>query len=298
VSQQHRGSLVRLATRGSPLALSQTEAIAEALRSCHPGLETEVVVVSTTGDQRAAEPLRVLGGQGIFVKEVQQAVLEGFAEVAVHSAKDLPSATPPGLEIACVPKRADPADALVGRALAGLGPGATVATGSPRRQALLRSLRPDLNLVELRGNMARRFAAVGSDGIDAVVTAMAALDRLGRLELVAERLEPEIFTPQVGQGALAVEAMAGSEAATLLGALDDPSSHRCLTAERSFLLGIGAGCLVPAGAWCTEEEGVLTLRSVMAGADGTLKRSELHGTDAALLGQSAAHALGGGHSSS
>ena len=288
---------VRLATRSSPLALHQSEVVARALESAHPGLRTELIEVSTTGDRRSEEPLSTLGGQGIFVKEVQQAVLDGRADVAVHSAKDLPSTSPEGLEIACVPRREDPADALVGRSLAGLGPGATVATGSPRRRALLASLRPDLAFVELRGNMERRIAAAGFDGIDAVVVAVAALSRLGNVEAMAERLEPEIFTPQVGQGALAVEAVAGGEAAELLRAFDDPSSHRCLEAERAFLVGVGAGCLVPAGAWCTEEEAVLTLRSFMARSDGSIQRSELQGTDPALLGHGAAHALGGGHPS-
>ena len=289
--------LVRLATRSSPLAMHQSQIVARALETAHPGLRTELVEVSTTGDRRSEEPLSVLGGQGIFVKEVQQAVLDGRADVAVHSAKDLPSTSPEGLEIACVPGREDPADALVGRSLAGLGPGATIATGSPRRRALLASLRPDLNFVELRGNMARRIEAAGLDGVDAVVVAVAALSRLGALSQVAERLEPEIFTPQVGQGALAVEACVGGEPAALLEAIDDPSSHRCLEAERAFLVGIGAGCLVPAGAWCTEEAGVLTLRSFMARSEEVIQRSELQGIDPGLLGHGAAHALGGAHPS-
>jgi hydroxymethylbilane synthase len=285
--------LVRLATRGSPLALSQARSVADGLERSHPGLATELVIVETAGDRRTEEPLSVLGGQGIFAKEVQLAVLDGSADVAVHSAKDLPSATPDELVIACVPTRADPADALVGRTLAGLGPGATVATGSPRRRALLSSLRPDLNVVELRGNMARRLATAGTGGVDAVIVAVAALERLGQLELVAERLEPEIFTPQVGQGALAVEARRGDPAEGLMVAIDDPVAHRCLAAERAFLVGIGAGCTVPAGAWCTEAGGTLTLRAVMADDDGRLRRSEQRGDDPSSIGRAAAHALSG-----
>ena len=162
---------LRLATRGSPLALAQAERVAGALRGAHPGLEVEVVQIETTGDQRTDEPLRTLGGQGIFVKEIQRALLDGAADLAVHSAKDLPALTPEELVLCAIPERLDPADVLVGRSLAGLGPGATIATGSPRRQHLLSELRPDLNFVELRGNMAARLAKPGTDGIDAVVAA-------------------------------------------------------------------------------------------------------------------------------
>jgi hydroxymethylbilane synthase len=266
--------------------------VAAELEGVHAGLEVELVVVETSGDRELDAPLSELGGQGIFVKEVQRALLDVNADLAVHSAKDLPSTTPEGLELVAVPPRADSADALVGRSLAGLGPGATVATGSPRRRSLLRSLRPDLNLVELRGNMATRLAAAGSGGVDAVVAAVAALDRLGQRELVAERLEPEIFTPQVGQGALAIEARADdTRTLELLAAIDDASSHRCLDAERAFLVGIGAGCTVPAGAWCTEDEGVLRLRAVFERPDGSMARFEQLGTAPGALGRAAATEL-------
>jgi hydroxymethylbilane synthase len=266
--------------------------VAADLEGSHAGLEVELVVVETSGDRNLDSPLSELGGQGIFVKEVQRAVLELEADLAVHSAKDLPSATPAGLALVAVPLRADAADALVGRSLAGLGPGATVATGSPRRRSLLRSLRPDLNLVELRGNMATRLAAAGREGVDAVVAAVAALDRLGQGALVAERLEPEVFTPQVGQGALGIEARSDdARVLELLAAVDDAGSHRCLDAERAFLVGIGAGCTVPAGAWCTEEGGALRLRAVFERPDGTLARSEQLGVDPGVLGRAAATEL-------
>ena len=164
--------VLRLATRRSPLALVQAQFVQERLRQC--GVESELVPIVTLGDRDHEAPLEAIGGRGVFAVEVQRAVLDGAADVAVHSAKDLPSTTPAGLDLVCVPERRDAADVLVGRSLAGLGPGATVATGSPRRRALLLERRPDLRIVGLRGNMATRLALPGRDGVDAVVAAMAA----------------------------------------------------------------------------------------------------------------------------
>ena len=282
---------LRLATRGSPLALAQARSVAARLEQEQPGLRTELVIVETAGDRDRRAPLSEIGGQGIFAKEVQQALLEDRADVAVHSAKDLPSTSPPGLELRAVPERVDPADALVGRSLAGLGPGATVATGSPRRRALLLDLRPDLNVVELRGNMATRFAQAGQGSIDAVVAAVAALERLGARALLAERLDPLRFTPQVGQGAIALETRLDDELGQLVGLIDDPAAHRCLEAERAFLVAIGAGCSVPAGAWCSDEDGELVLRAFMADDEGRLRRSEHRGQSAESLGRAAAEVL-------
>lgn len=285
--------MVRLATRGSPLALAQATLVADLLRSAHEEIDCELVVVETGGDRDQTRPLSVLGGRGIFVKEVQAAVLDGRADLAVHSAKDLPSISPDGLCLCCVPERRDPADGLVGRSLAGLGPGATVATGSPRRRALLLDLRPDLHLVELRGNMERRIAQAGADGVDAVVVAMAALERLGRSEVVVERLDPEVFTPQVAQGAIGLEARSGDAATrALLDVIDDRPARQCVEGERAFLVGIGAGCTVPAGAWCTQADGEFTLRAVMALEEGRPERIRLVGADPVSLGDHAAQVLG------
>lgn len=284
---------LRLATRGSPLALAQAELVAGLLARHHEGLMVEIVIVETTGDKVTEVPLSVLGGQGVFAKEVQTAVLEGAADVAVHSAKDLPSTSPEGLVLCAIPERQDPADVLVGRSLAGLGPGATVATGSPRRKALLESLRPDLEFVELRGNMATRLSTPGTRGVDAVVAAAAALHRLGRSAEIAERLDPEIFIPQVGQGAIGLEVHVDGEARALLAAINDTDAATCVAAERAFLVAIGAGCTVPAGAWCTAEGPSLTLRAVMANDEGPgLRRIRLTGTDPNTLGHEAAVALG------
>ena len=291
-------STLRLATRRSPLALTQATEVARRLNDA--GIATEIVEVVTTGDVRTDVPLAIIAGQGVFAAEVQLAVLEGRADVAVHSAKDLPSVTPAGLVIASVPERRDPADVLVGRALAGLGPGATIATGSPRRRAILAERRPDLNFVELRGNMAARLDAASQPGIDAVIAAAAALDRLGWNDRIAERLDPEWFTPQVGQGALALESRLDDVSTReLLATINDEQAALRLTCERAFLAELGAGCSIPAAAYATLDGSHITLRGVMADAEGyRVVRHSAQGTDAQALGRDVARfvrdELGGG----
>jgi len=291
-------STLRLATRRSPLALTQATEVARRLNDA--GISTEIVEVVTTGDVRTDVPLATIAGQGVFAAEVQLAVLEGRADVAVHSAKDLPSITPAGLVIASVPERRDPADVLVGRALAGLGPGATIATGSPRRRAILAERRPDLNFVELRGNMAARLDAASQPGIDAVIAAAAALDRLGWNDRIAERLDPEWFTPQVGQGALALESRLDDVSTReLLATINDEQAALRLTCERAFLAELGAGCSIPAAAYATLDGSLITLRGVMADAEGyRVVRHSAQGTDAEALGRDVARfvrdELGGG----
>ncbi len=291
-------STLRLATRRSPLALTQATEVARRLNDA--GIATEIVEVVTTGDVRTDVPLATIAGQGVFAAEVQLAVLEGRADVAVHSAKDLPSVTPAGLVIASVPERRDPADVLVGRALAGLGPGATIATGSPRRRAILAERRPDLNFVELRGNMAARLDAASQPGIDAVIAAAAALDRLGWNDRIAERLDPEWFTPQVGQGALALESRLDDVSTReLLATINDEQAALRLTCERAFLAELGAGCSIPAAAYATLDGSHITLRGVMADAEGyRVVRHSAQGTDAQALGRDVARfvrdELGGG----
>ena len=279
---------LRLATRRSPLALIQARSIQERLAA--KGVVSELIEVDTKGDQHRDTPLSQMGGQGVFALEVQNAVMRGEADVAVHSAKDLPSQTMSGLFLACVPERLDAADVLVGRSLAGLGPGATVATGSPRRRALLLAHRPDLNIVELRGNIARRLDQIGQGGVDAIVSAVAALTRLGHSEKIAERLDPQWFTPQVGQGALALETRSDDEATIeLLHTIDDEQVHQCLLAERAFLRELGAGCTIPAGAWAQADGNGWTLRAVMLSTDGsTTLRTAQSGTNPEELGRLAA----------
>ncbi|MFZ1063629.1 MAG: hydroxymethylbilane synthase [Acidimicrobiales bacterium] len=282
---------VRLATRRSPLALLQARTVQGYLRQ--RGVDAQLVEIDTSGDQRLDVPLSVLGGEGVFAVEIQRALLRGDADVAVHSAKDLPSQSPDGLMLASVPERLDASDALVGRSLEGLGPGATVATGSPRRRALLLERRPDLRVVELRGNMATRLAAAGSNGVDAVVAATAALERLGALDAVAQRLDPGWFVPQVGQGALALEArMDDLETLLVLESINDHDAFACVAAERAFLRELGLGCSIPAGANATITSGVLTLRGVMIGVDGSRSvRSSLEGSSPETLGSQLARTL-------
>ena len=254
---------LRAATRGSPLARWQTEHVASLL-----GADVELVVVETTGDRRADVPIWELGGQGVFVKEVQAAVLAGHADFAVHSAKDLPSVEPPGLVIAAVPERGDPRDALVGGRLDDLSVGATVATGSVRRRAQLAAYRPDLTFAGLRGNIDTRLAKARDHA--AVVMAAAALHRLGRDDVITDVLDPETMLPQVAQGALAVECRA-DDAATMerLAGVEHAPSRAAVDAERAFLAELGGGCDLPVGALAIAEgAGRLTLTGLMASFDG------------------------------
>ena len=235
---------LRLATRGSPQARTQAEAVAAALGAA--GVDAELVFVETTGDRRQDVPLHTIGGQGVFVKEVQQAVLDGRADAAVHSAKDLPSTPHPALYLGAFTARRDAADALVGRALGDLADGATVATGSVRRRAQLAAARPDLRFAELRGNIARRLGLVPDGG--SIVMAVAALQVLDLTDRIAERLDPTEFVPAVGQGCVALEARVG-DVATIeaLAAIDDAATRHAVEVERSFLAELGSGCSLPVG---------------------------------------------------
>jgi hydroxymethylbilane synthase len=284
-------SVVRLATRRSPLARRQAAYVLERLAAI--GVTGELVEVHTHGDLQRDVPLAALGGRGAFALEVQRAVTRGDADVAVHSAKDLPSVTLEGLVLAGVPERRDAADVLVGRSLAGLGPGATVATGSPRRRGLLLERRPDLRVVELRGNMARRLAAPGRDGVDAVVAAAAALERLDETARVSERLDPAWFVPQVGQGALALEVREDDETTrAIVARLTDAAAFDAVCAERAFLRELGTGCAIPAGAYATWRDGALSLSAVMVGYDGSASVRATHtGDDPEILGRALAREL-------
>jgi hydroxymethylbilane synthase len=264
---------LRIATRGSAQARTQAEVVAAQLRAAHPGLGVELVFVETTGDRRTDVPLHVIGGQGVFVKEVQQAVLDGRADLAVHSAKDLPSTLTDGLVIGAVTERRDPRDALVGCKLNDLAEGATVATGSVRRRAQLAVLRSDLAFVELRGNIHTRLGKVPEGG--AIVMAAAALEVLGILDEVAaarpvELMAVDVMVPQVGQGAVAVEcAERASATRDLLAAIEHGPSRQAVECERAFLAELGSGCSLPVGAHAVVVgEGELCLRTFLAGGTG------------------------------
>ncbi len=238
---------LRLATRSSAQATAQAQAVATALEAAHPGLQVTLVFVDTLGDQRADVPLHTMGGQGVFVKEVQHAVLRGDADLAAHSAKDLPSMPADGLTIGAFCARRDPRDALIGARLADLAPGATVATGSVRRRAQLAAVRPDLHFVELRGNIHTRLSKVPAGG--AIVMAVAALQILEMTDRIAEPLDLDEFIPSPGQGCVAVECRTDDlAAARLLGAVDHSATRHAVELERAFLARLGTGCSLPVAA--------------------------------------------------
>lgn len=239
--------MIRIATRGSDQARTQARSVADQLEGA--GHDCELVIITTHGDrtQDANVPLHTIGGQGVFVKEVQLAVLDGRADIAVHSAKDLPTSPTEGLVIGAFTKRRSPADALVGRPLVDLPSGAIVATGAVRRRAQLHRARPDLEFVELRGNIAGRLEKVPDGG--SIVMAVAALEILQMTDLIAEVLDPAEFVPAVGQGCVAVEC--GERNDRLLDALsniDHDRTRHDVTVERAFLAELGSGCSLPIGA--------------------------------------------------
>jgi hydroxymethylbilane synthase len=278
---------LRVATRGSALARWQAERVVAVL-----GVEAEYVIVSTKGDERRDVPIHAMGGTGVFVKEVEQAVLDGRADVAVHSAKDLPSETGPGLVLAALPERADPRDALVGRPLDEIPTGGRVGTGSVRRRAQLAALRPDFGFGELRGNIPTRLEK--SADFDAVVLAAAALDRLGLADRIAERLDPSVVLPQVAQGALAVECRSDDdETRALLAGIDDDAVRLAVTAERAYLTALGGGCNLPCGALAeTGDSGAVRLEALLASLDGRITlRVQVDGDDPGAVGAEAARRL-------
>lgn len=239
---------IRIATRSSLQARTQATLIGDSLIARRPGLDVELVLVDTMGDRRTDVPLHTIGGQGVFVKEVQSAVLDGRADIAVHSAKDLPSAITTGLTIGAFAARRDPRDVLVGRSLSDLPVGATVATGSVRRRSQLEALRPDLTFVELRGNIPTRLEKIPPGG--AIVMAAAALEILQWTERVSEFLDVDTMVPAVGQGCVAVECRIDDPVTRdVLSLVDDAATRASIERERAFLGELGSGCSLPVGAY-------------------------------------------------
>ena len=247
-----RDAPLRLATRGSRQALAQAGAVATAIQA-EAGVPVELVIVETTGDVRQDVPLHVIGGQGVFVKEVQRAVLDGRADLAVHSAKDLPSQTADGLALVAFTRRRSATDAMIGATLDSLAEGATVASGSVRRRAQLAAARPDLEFVELRGNIDTRLTRVPEGG--AIVMATAALEILEMTDRIEQELPTERFVPAVGQGCVAVECRADDEAtASAVAAVDHAPTRRAVEIERAFLAELGSGCSLPVGGHVRDDE--------------------------------------------
>ncbi|NNN11150.1 MAG: hydroxymethylbilane synthase [Acidimicrobiaceae bacterium] len=271
--------VIRIATRASDLALWQAEYCGRVL-----GRPYELVKVKTKADADLTLSLKALSGQGVFVKEVQQAVLDGFADLAVHSAKDLPTQQLDSLVLAAIFERSDPRDALVGTKFPSLPKGARVGTSAPRRQAMLRRLRPDLEFVDIRGNIQTRLEK--GRGLDAIVVAKAALDRLGLSEMISYVFEPEELCPQVGQGALAVECRSTDiELVGWLAAKCDAGAFAAVTAERALLAQLGSGCSIPVGAYASQVEGELSLYGIVASPSGeTTIEASGSGDDPEILG--------------
>jgi hydroxymethylbilane synthase len=273
------------------MALWQTHFVISLLAASPEHPPVEPLVVSTEADRRLDLAISQLGGKGAFAKEVQAAVLDGRADLAVHSAKDLPSVSPEGLLIAAVLARHDPRDALVGRTLAQLGPGARVGTGSPRRRAQLAWLRPDLTFAEVRGNVNTRLGKLDAGQVDALVLALAGLQRLEMTGRVAEVLPTDVMLPQVAQGTLAVECRADDPATrALLAGIEHPPTRRTFEAERSFLATLGGDCYLPAGAHATiTPDGRLQIEALLASLDGhVVLRHSCMGDEPARLGAEAA----------
>jgi hydroxymethylbilane synthase len=288
-------SVLRLGTRKSPMALTQSGRVAK-LITARTGRQVELVGLTSFGDVTQVH-LPDIGGTGVFVSALRESLLHGDVDLAVHSLKDLPTAPLPGILLAAVPAREDPRDALVGRdgaKLADLPSGAMIGTGSPRRAAQLRLMRPDIRPVPVRGNAGTRLAKVTSGELDAVVLAYAGLARIGALEEVSEVFEPDAMIPAPGQGALAVECLdAAGDLARLLAEVDDPGSRAAVTAERTVLAELEAGCSAPLGAYAAGTD-ILQLTAAVIAEDGTAAvRASANGpaAQAAGLGRAVASEL-------
>jgi len=287
-----------IGTRGSKLALRQSLMVKEALENLWEGLEVELSIIKTTGDKITDVPLAKVGGKGLFVKEIEDALLAGSVDLAVHSMKDVPAELPSGLIIGAIPKREDPRDVLVSvsyRSLMDLPQGAVVGTSSLRRTVQIRMLRPDLKVETLRGNLDTRLRKVKEGLFDAVILAAAGIHRMGWHEVITEYLDPQEFLPAVGQGALGIEIREDDrEIAELVSKIHDKTTAFSVTAERSFLRELEGGCQVPVGCHCFVENGTVRLVGMIASLDGaTVVRDEIKGRldEAEMLGRKLAQEL-------
>ncbi len=278
-------SRLRCATRGSALALAQVALVTTALQAIAPSLEVPVIEITTQGDRDRVTPLAQLGGQGIFAAAVREALLDGRADIAVHSLKDVPTTPVEGLTIAAILERADPRDAFIGRdghRLAALPAGARIGTSASRRVAMLRAIRPDLVIEPIRGNVDTRLAKLAAGDYEGILLAAAGLTRLGRLGEATQLFEAREFLPSPGQGAIAIECRTDDEATrAMIAQIDHAATRAAVTAERGVLAALGAGCNVAVGAFAETDGELLTLRAMLGGdVDG----------ESPIFGDAAAHA--------
>jgi hydroxymethylbilane synthase len=295
------GRTVRIATRKSKLAMWQAEFVKTRLERAHPGLGVELVGMTTQGDRWLSAPLSEIGGKGLFVKELEQALLDGRADIAVHSMKDVPAVLPDGFAIPVVAFREDPRDVLLSRGgerLIDLPAGARVGSSSLRRRAQLLQVRPDLSIQSLRGNVDTRVAKLDAGELDAIVLAAAGLERLGLGGRITERLSMDVCLPAAGQGALGIECRAAdADVQQWLVALADADTARCVAAERAVSAALGADCTLPIAAHGVLDGNSIALKALIASIDGRkVVRCEVTGDDPEAIGAQAAERLrrGGG----
>jgi len=269
--------ILRLGSRGSRLALTQAELAADALRAANPDLDVALVPMTTAGDRDRSKPFGEIGERGVFVKEIEEALLDSRIDVAVHSAKDMTSTDVTGLAVGAFLRREDPRDALCGADR--LAPGMRIGTASVRRRAQLLGLEPELAIEPLRGNVDTRLRKRGERGLDAVVLAAAGLDRLGLAAEIGLRFDPDELVPEAGQGAVALQVRSGDEG--LVEAVDDPETRRRVTAERACVARIGAGCLAPVAAHHDGD----ALTALIAAEDGSWIQRRRGSDPVALAGE-------------
>ncbi len=289
---------IKIGSRGSPLALWQANWIKDQLQSQHPEIPVEIIVIKTSGDKIQDVPLAKIGGKGLFVKEIEEALLDKSIDFAVHSMKDMPIKFPFSLCIASVTKRENPFDALISKdniKLEDLPKGAKIGTGSLRRVSQLLHYRPDLTLIPLRGNVETRIQKLETEGLDGIILAAAGLNRLGWGDRISEIISPEILLPAMGQGAVGIETRKHDvDNQILLADMDDEDTHLALDAEREIVTRLEGGCNVPIGAFATIEGYEMTLRGLVASLDGkTVYKKELKGnkSNAMSLGRELGNAL-------
>ncbi len=286
---------IKVGTRGSKLALRQTEEVLKMMGDLDPGLTFEVVVIRTTGDRVQDSPLSKIGSKGLFVKEIEEALLRGEIDMAVHSMKDLPTTLPPGLTIGAIPKRLDPRDVLISRdgsPLEDLPEGCLIGTSSLRRRVQIKGILPGCEVIPLRGNLDTRIRKLKEGRCDAIVVALSGLLRLEIKDVKFQVLPEDLMIPAPGQGALAVECRSDWPLRDVLCGLNDPKSSREVLCERAFLEEMGGGCQVPLGALAREEGGQIVLRAMVAEVEGgRILRGEERGTDPVVLGRALARRL-------